>query len=519
MAVSTRPVAADPASAGSGWPWHTPLVGSVSVSLMCNAQRRMEAESYLTDGYGIRLAIESKPSGWARFSEMAKAVAPPRIKQVLVSPEYGVPYLNTSQVFDVRPKPRKWLAMAKTSKATERFVKEGTILVMASATVGRAIVATKAHENSIISHHFMRVEPVNMNLSGWIYAYLRSPQALAMMSGSQYASVIRHIEPHHLAALPVPEVSQETADDFNKRVGEIVACRDKAAAMTESAESAFAEALSLSSIPNTEEGFGVRLSDIVAGRRRFEASYHTPRVRAIIESFKRKDLLGAITSGVWWGNRFKRHYGDNGIPYLSDDDVFTTNPYTHRRILVQPEDGHESFFVKKGWLIMACSGQVYGMNGSAMIVTEWHENTFFSHDMIRIEPKEGARAGYLLTALTHPTLGRPLLIREAYGMSIPHLDPGDVAAFPVVRLSPKVEGAIADLAEGAAFELAKAEMLERELSEYAGTIISDFLLKPTLSHEDHADAATAKLRLAGIESRPDSLVQGRVLNARLARIK
>jgi len=101
-------------------------------------------------------------------------------------------------------------------------------------------------------------------------------------------------------------------------------------------------------------------------------------------------------------------------------------------ILVDASDGHEDFFVRRGWLIMACSGQTYGLNGATTIATEWHENTFFSHDMIRIRPKEGARAGYLLTALTHPTLGRPLLMREAYGMSIPHLDPEDVAAFPVV---------------------------------------------------------------------------------------
>ena len=101
----------------------------------------MEAESYLADGYGVRLAIKAKPSGWARFSTLAHASTPPRIKQILVFPQHGVPYLNTSQIFAPRPTPRKWLAMAKTTKGAERLVSEGTILVMASATVGRAIVA------------------------------------------------------------------------------------------------------------------------------------------------------------------------------------------------------------------------------------------------------------------------------------------------------------------------------------------------------------------------------------------
>jgi hypothetical protein len=480
MVVSARPVAASAAPVPSIWPWHTPLVGSVRVSLLKNAQRRMEAESYLTDGYGVRLAIEAKPTGWVRFSELASATAPPRIKQILVSPEHGVPYLNTSQVFDSRPKARKWLAMGKTTKAQERLVKEGTILVMASATVGRAIVATKVHENTIISHHFMRVAPVQDGLAGWVYAFLRSSQGRSMIAGSQYASVIRHIEPGHLATLPVPEVSDEVAANSQKKVEQIVSCRNNAARLRDAAETAFGEAVGPVENTDREEGFSVRLSAAVVGRRRLEAAYYTPYAQAIIRTFRKWERLGDITNGVWWGKRFKRHYGENGIPYLSADDVFTTNPYTTTRILVDLKDGHESYFVERGWLVMACSGQTYGLNGAAIIATEWHENSFFSHDMIRIKPKDGARAGYLLTALTHPVLGRPLLIREAYGMSIPHLDPDDVAGFPVVRLDKNTEDRIADLAEHAASEQARAEMLERELAEEAGKVISEFLMRPSI---------------------------------------
>lgn len=519
MAISTRSVANPEVPGASGWPWHTPLVGSVRVSLLNNAQRRLEAETYLADGYGIRLAIEAKTSGWVRFGQLAKASAPPRIKQVMVSPEYGVPYLNTSQVFDVRPKPRKWLAMSKTTKAEERLVKEGTILVMASATVGRSIVATKAHENTVISHHFMRVLPVDAEFAGWVYAFLRSPHALSMMKGSQYASVIRHIEPRHLATLPVPEVSREVAARFQSRVDTIVACRNNAARLRDTAEAAFAAAIGQIGTAGREEGFTVSLTAAVAGRRRLEAAYHTPRAQAIIDSFKTWERLGDITDGIWWGNRFKRHYGDNGIPYLSADDVFTTNPYSSTRILVNPNDGHESFFVERGWIVMACSGQTYGLNGAAAITTEWHENAFFSHDMIRIKPKVGARAGYLLTVLTHPVLGRPLLIREAYGMSIPHLDPGDVAAFPVVRFDSKIENRIADLAEESSLEQARAEILERELAEEAGKIISGFLLRPSLEIplEDEADVAIARQRLAEIDAHPDRILGGSKLKEKMKR--
>lgn len=271
MAVPARSLATHETPVPSAWPWHIPLVGSIRASLVTKAQRRMEAETYLTDGYGVRLAIEAKHGGWVTFGTIAHASAPPRIKQVLVSPAYGVPYLNTSQVFDLRPTPRKWLAMGKTTKAEERLVKEGTILVMASATVGRAIVATKAIEDMVISHHFMRIVPKHDELAGWIYAYLRSPQAQAMISGSQYASVIRHIEPHHLATLPVPIVSKSIAMDFQGQVSAIVNCRNESARLRKAAEDAFTKACGDVAVTESEDGFSVSVGKVISGRRRIEA--------------------------------------------------------------------------------------------------------------------------------------------------------------------------------------------------------------------------------------------------------
>jgi hypothetical protein len=478
----------------------------------------MEAETYLADGYGIRLAIEAKPAGWGYFSEIASASAPPRIKQILVSPENGVPYLNTSQVFDLRPTPWKWLAMEKTTKVEERLVKEGTILVMASATVGRAIVATKAHENTIISHHFMRVTPHRQDMAGWVYAFLRSTQALAMMSGSQYASVIRHIESHHLGNLPIPMVSTAIAAGFQRRVDAIVKCRNDAARLRDEAEVAFASAVGEPQPTEPDHGFTINLSWVRSGRRRLEAAYHTPRVQTIVRNFKRWDRLVDITARVWWPNRFKRVFADHGSPYLSPGDLFTTNAYGIKNVVVEGKKDLDDFTVAPGWLLMARSGQTYGLNGSVTLATEDHMRFFISDDLIRIRPKEGARAGYLLTALTHPTLGRPLLIREAYGMSIPHLDPEDVGNFPVVRLDKATEDRIADLAEQACAEQARAEVLERELAEAAGNVISEFLMRPSLevvTEEDVADAEVARERMAEIQEHPERVLRGPALEAQL----
>ena len=513
MAVRARLVAPPP-PIETTWLWHKVEAGTVPASLLFRGDRRMEAETYLTSGFGLRAALEARKQSCLLFGAIADAWAPPRIKQVLVDPKFGAPYLNTSQIFDIRPTPRKWLAMGKTTAAERRLVVQGTILVMASASPGRATITTKAQEGCVVSHHFMRVEPKDPAMKGWLYAFLKSAQGFAMMSGSQYASIIRHIEPHHLAVLPVPNIDPESAAAFSGQVDRLVELRNEAHDLTLEAEALFAGELGDVRPKANERGYHMPASKMFSGRRRFDGAFYTPVAAAIFAKFKRWEPLKDVTQRVWWLNRFSRVYGAAGLPYMSAAELFSIDPQMTKRILVSPKDNHEDCFVKKGWILMARSGQVYGLNGAARLATEHHERVLFSDDFIRIVVDEAKiRPGYLLIALTHPTHGRPLLIRAAYGTSIPHLDPGDVAEFPVVRLDDAVEAKIASLAERAAKARSDADALDREIALDATTLIGAVLRGATV--EDLHDAVVANARLREVEAHPERLIRGNALESRL----
>jgi len=432
----------------------------------------MEAESYLSSGFGIREEIESRADGWKRLSEVAKVWMPGRLKGIQVGSDVGTPFLAATQVYDVRPVARKWLALARTQDSERRFVSQGMILVTCSGAVGRPTLAYGPHIGTLISHDLLRIEAFDKRDHGWLYAYLHSPPAQAMMTGARYGHIIKHLETEHLDALPVPSVDDVTSAKFAVWVEELLRLRNRAFELDCEADGRFARAIGPIPPASDERGFEVQASDLIAGRRRLEASYHVPQAAAIRKRFKRFETLREVTERVWWMPRFKRFYREEGLPYLSADELFTVNPPENKRILVEPDDNHLEYFVKAGWIVMACSGQVYGLNGACALMTQHHENVFFSHDLIRIvaNPRR-IRSGYLLVALSHRTLGRPLLIRAAYGTSIPHLDPGDVADFPVVRLAPAEESAIADLAEAAAKARADADALERRIAHEATKIL------------------------------------------------
>jgi hypothetical protein len=80
-----------------------------------------------------------------------------------------------------------------------------------------------------------------------------------------------------------------------------------------------------------------------------------------------------------------------------------------------------------------------------------------------------------MTALSHPTLGRPLVKSLAFGSSVPEIDPDDLAGFEIVRLESKEESAIAELAEASSQARSAADLLEREIAADAGVIIDRFI--------------------------------------------
>ncbi len=474
------------------WPWHQVKMLNLPVKAFFGGDRRMEAERYLLSGYGLRAALQA--ADCVPLEKYARVWQPSRLKGILVSPEFGTPFLAATQVFDLRPVPRKWLAMRKVKDPASLYVQSGMILVTRSGTVGRATLAYTPHLDTVISDDLLRVEAKDEKHWGWIYAYLRAPSARAMMTSAQYGHIIKHLETGHLGALPIPDLDDETLDKFTEQSRSVLTLREEAHAATIAAEERFEHIIGKVEPISTQTGFLVPASDIFGTRRRLEAAFFSPTASAIVARFRTLGLtvhtLASVSERVWWMTRFSRVFGEDGVPYMSAEELFALNPTIDKRIMIQQAKSAEAYFAKDGWIFMACSGQVYGLLGSVALMTEKHEQAFFSHDLIRIAPRrEDIRPGYLYTALGHPRLGRPLVSRYAYGTSIPHLEPTDIQTLPIVRLTSSDEDFIADMAETAAEKRAEADLLENAMAGEAEEILQRIMAHGRLGTAPATDGA------------------------------
>ena len=367
------------------WPYHSVKAGSLPASILFAGDRRMEAAGLLASGFRTRVTIESQPAGWAPLAESAEVWQPSRLAGIQVAPEFGAPFLTASQVFDVPPVPRKWLSLNQTSHAHQRFVQPGTILVTCSGTVGRTTLARNSLDGVLISHDLLRVKPRSIDDWGWLYAYLRAPSVIEMMQAAHYGHIVKHLEVSHLNTIPLVDIDKTTRLAFTEKAQAILDDRNRAEALIDQAHQRLSQAFHLpfADHPQPEHGTA-RCHEMASGRRRMEGAFYRTAVRSLLSNVSQfalqVDSLGNLTRRVWWLTRFSREFGDGGVHYRSADDLFSISLFqiTEKRVFADPIEHFEDFFVKEGWILStACSGQVYGLNGSVVLATKADERFFF----------------------------------------------------------------------------------------------------------------------------------------------
>lgn len=449
----------------------------VRMSLLNGGQRRLEARTYLTDGYGIRQRLESTPGLTVPVAAIAEVWQPSRLKGVVVSQGAGLPFLSAGQVFEARPRVRKWLAEKLTPDAERRRVRMEWLLLSCSGDVGKLTAVYPEHIDKIITHDLLRIVPRDPADYGWIYAYMRTTSFRAIARSSQYGHMIKHLEPEHVQSMPIALPPEPIRREIGNRAQRAIKLRLEARTRQAEADELYAALVNPENIEiRGSLSQAVPLSDVSSGRRRLEGQYYRAEVRHI-EALVREsashglERLDDLVESVALGNRFKRHFGPNGTPYRSAGELFDVNAPVTKRIYASLLTDPHPYMLRAGWIVMACSGQTYGLLGRTMVLTENHEGVFGSHDLIRIVPDGSVRTGYLQTVLNHAEYGRPLVVRYASGTSVPHLDPVDIRGVLIPRFGAEAEALIADLCEEGVRLSAEADRIETAAIEDAESLV------------------------------------------------
>lgn len=403
------------------------------------------------------------------------AYYPGRFKRIYCNKGNGVPFYLPSQMADIYPKADKFISKLTKCDINELRLKEKTLLLTRSGTIGNISLVSKTLQETVFSDDVIRVTFKNDYDLGYAYTYLKSKIGNTILQTNGYGSVITHLEPEHLSETPIPNAPVVIKKKIYDCIMQSYALRDDSNDLIDEAQALLVKELNLPPIEDIKgdfldngEGvqtFNVKLSDM-AGRA--DASYHVPIVDAIVDILKKNaaevTTIGdeRISSDVILPGRFKRVYVDegHGRVFIGGKQLYELDPSNkkylslihHKDRIAQQLELHENM------TLITCSGTI----GKVTLVGKQWENWTANQHIIRVVPANKGIAGYISVFLSSD-YGYELIKRFTYGSVVDEIDDNQVRQIQIpVLKNQDIQKQINDLALQANEKRYQAYLLEQQ---------------------------------------------------------
>lgn len=363
----------------------------------------------------------------------------PRFARAYVDdPAHGVPFLGSVDILNADLTNLELLSRKQVDANPRLVVRAQWTLITCSGTIGRMAYARPDMDGMAGSQHFMRVVPdPEKILPGYLYAYMSSRFGVPIVVGGTYGAIIQHIEPGHIANLPVPRLGDRVEQRAHELVSRAATARSKAIELLAKAQLKLIESLSLPVAKPHRLYESPYVSDCSPSQfaKRGDAFYYAPvnmDARGAFDGTRAKITTVGEIADVFIPGIFKRQYASDpayGVPYITGADVFQLAPTTQQFLLKRV--AHDvGLVLRKDMIVIQEAGQLGGLIGRAVLVGAHLDGYACSNNMVRVTAKDKVDTGYLFAVLSS-TYGVRLVSREAAGSSIPHLEAGRVRGISI----------------------------------------------------------------------------------------
>ena len=336
--------------------------------------RRLDCGPYLSGAIEVKLFLKDLPVGCADLRELTRGhdggiyKGPLFSRNYVSDPAYGVPFLSSSSMLHAEFAYSYLLRRkdAASARLAPMRIEEGMTLVVRSGTIGRMAYARAEMDGMWSSEHVLKVVPEpDLVRPGYLYAFLSSRFGVPLVVGETYGAIVQHIEPGHIAKLPVPLAPEAVQDDAHRLVTEAAELRTSASAELRAVVREIEEAAGLppldiryaSARPDTSLVKASALRGRMDGL--FHSSYHLEalaRLERLPED--RRTTVGALASRVFWPPMFKRIRVEDpryGVPFFGTAALMRADPDASY-LLSRRTSGFNDLFVDETTVLMPASG-------------------------------------------------------------------------------------------------------------------------------------------------------------------
>lgn len=450
---------------------------SVSLSDVISRGKRLEASVFDVEAKQARQIIKNSkfPSTTIGGENgLTTSYTCARFKRIWLE-HSDFPIYQPSTIVDIKPKPDGYISHLTKTNIEKLRVRKGQILMTCSGTIGNVSYVSDTLKNKIFSHDLLRINCKNTVDQGYVYAYLKSKVGNKILLTNSYGAVITHIEPEHLATIPIPDTPKEIKERIHNLIVESFKLRDESNELIDQATALLIDELKLPPISEFKQNniknsanvnaFSVKLSNL-AGR--VDASYHLPIVDKIVEHLKKyaKEVTTIgderISKQIILAGVFKRTYVEEeyGYPFLGGKEITQLSPKTEKYLSkpIHKKRYEKELKVTENTILVTDRGTI----GTTTIVPRHWNGYAVSQNVLKLVPANNNIAGYIYIFL-NSEWGTELIRRQTYGSVVDMIDNNSLSSVEIPLLKNQdIQNKINDLALKANQKRYEAYILEQE---------------------------------------------------------
>ncbi len=346
---------------------------------------RLDASFHLSEGRIAKIFIDKCPYEVDTLGNVtSKIFNGARFKRNYVEDkERGIPFMGSSDMLKSDLSSLKYLSKKLSKNLEDLWLEKDWTLVSCSGTIGNTVYTNDDFVGKTASQHVMRIIANSQKIhSGYLHAFLSSKYGYNLLTQGTYGAVIQHIEPHHIKDLPIPLLPEKQQEEIHQLIVDAAQLRVEANRLLGQAVAYFEENIGKSETDLSFQYNKISSTSINSFHKRLDAQYQLLWKK--LEKEKREDIvfenLGNFAKKIFVGNRGKRMYVENGIPFLSSSEMMLFNPKKSCKTISPKTPALKSLLVSKDEILISRSGTV----GNTIIVNEDLENVAISEHALRL---------------------------------------------------------------------------------------------------------------------------------------
>ncbi|MEU0519108.1 hypothetical protein [Streptosporangium sp. NPDC006007] len=368
------------------------LDNPVRASWLADQSFRLDPGPYVSDSYAAHMLLKRMPRTEPLGEVTERIFHAGRVtRSWTTDPEHGVPFLSSADIFQADLSSLSMITRRSFRGNPKLPLEPGwTLITRSGMTAGRVTYARLDMQGYACSEDVLRVVPDRDKIpAGYLSTFLASPFGIPMIKGGIYGTSVKHIEPSHIADLPVPRVEADIEQRIDSLIREAMMLRARFQAGVVDATHDLFKSAGLSELINFNWHDQPRDVDFsVSGltSTSLRALNFSPRARRVIDVLRSVPhrTLGEICAGGYLdsGARFKRIEGDRdhgGVKLVGQRQGFWLRPEGR---WINPRHAPPGIFAADESVLIAAQGTLGDSEvfcRPIFVTGEWLKNVYTQH--------------------------------------------------------------------------------------------------------------------------------------------